>query len=139
MEFMALLIPILSIVLVIGLPMAIALVAVILRYRRRKQVIELHHAERMAAIERGMEIPPLPSEPLPERRPRTGLFGGLMCSLVGAALIASWAVLHRDRLIVAGMIVAAVGIAHLIYYAIEGRKLLQPPTAKANGPREELR
>ncbi|MET0659276.1 MAG: hypothetical protein ABW110_14090, partial [Steroidobacteraceae bacterium] len=106
---------------------------------KRRRLMELHHAERMAAIERGMDIPPLPIEPHDERRPQTGLLRGLVCSLVGAALVGSWLIAHNEWLGVSGLVVAAVGVAHLIYYAIEGRKRSSTTTTVVVGAREELR
>jgi Domain of unknown function (DUF6249) len=132
MEILALLIPILGVIFAVGFPLSIPIIYLVLGYRRRKRMIELHHAERMAAIERGMEIPPLMLEP--ERQPRSGLQRGLVCSFVGAALIGSWLLMREDGLGVAGFVVGSIGIAYLVYYAIEGRKLaLQPP------PQEETR
>lgn len=139
MEIMALLIPILGVIFAIGFPLSIPIIALVLRYRRRKQTIELHHAERMAAIERGMDVPPLPLEPLSERRPCTGLQRGLVCTLVGAALLGAWAIMEKDRLAVAGLVVGAVGVAYLIYYAIEGRKLIRPADSVQTPPRNEVR
>lgn len=139
MEIMALLIPILGVIFAIGFPLSIPIIALVLRYRRRKQTIELHHAERMAAIERGMDVPPLPVEPHEERRPQTGLLRGLVCSLVGAALLGSWLIAHDEWLGVSGLVVGAVGIAYLIYYAIEGRKHSSTATTAVVSPREELR
>ena len=138
MEIMALLIPILGVIFAIGFPLSIPIIALVLRYRRRKQAIELHHAERMAAIERGMDVPPLLLEPQEERLPQTGLLRGLVCSLVGAALLGSWRIADEQWLGVAGMVVAGVGIAYLIYYAIEGRKRSLPGAALPVA-REELR
>jgi len=75
------LIPIFGILFGIGGPAVIVIVWFTLNYHKRRKLMELHHAERMAAIERGMEIPPLPIELLdgrstPKRR-RTALLPGL--------------------------------------------------------------
>lgn len=136
---MALLIPILGVIFAVGFPLSIPIIALVLRYRRRKQAIELHHAERMAAIERGMEIPPLPLDPQSERVPQTGLLRGLVCLLVGAALLGSWAVMKEEGVAVAGLVVGAIGVAYLIYYAIEGRKLLNRTADTPIARREDLR
>ncbi len=61
------LIPIFGILFGIGGPAVIVIVWVTLNYHKRRKLMELHHAERMAAIERGMEIPPLPIELLDGR------------------------------------------------------------------------
>lgn len=135
MEILALLIPILGVIFAVGFPLSIPIIYLVLGYRRRKRMIELHHAERMAAIERGMEIPPLMLEP--ERQPRSGLQRGLVCSFVGAALLGSWLLMGGDKLGVAGLIVGSIGIAYLAYYAIEGRKLAQQ-TSKPDETRDRL-
>ncbi len=62
-----------------------------LNYYKRRKLMELHHTERMAAIERGMEIPPLPIElidgrSVPKRR-RTALLPGLVWFFVGLAVV----------------------------------------------------
>ena len=55
-------IPIFGILFGIGGPAVIVIVWFTLNYYKRRKLMELHHTERMAAIERGMEIPPLPIE-----------------------------------------------------------------------------
>src|SRR5690348_12192442 len=82
------LVPVVSIICAVGLPLSIPIVISVLNYRKRRRLMELYHAERMAAIERGMEIPPLPSEilgPLP--RSRSTLLPGLIWLFVGLALL----------------------------------------------------
>lgn len=123
---LALLIPILGVIFAIGFPLSIPIVVLVLRYRRRKYAIELLHAERMAAIERGMEIPPLPLDIEPNKPPQTGLLRGLLCTLLGAAFIGSWSFMKEEGLALTGLILAGIGIAYLIYYAVEGRKLTRP-------------
>src|SRR5688500_12522945 len=110
-------IPIVAIVVSIGLPLSIPIVYLVLNYRKRRRLIELHPAERMAAIERGMEIPPLPIEvlgPLSGRR-RSTLLPGLIWLFVGLALIVG---LHEwsdfaafTGFSVWGLVPAGVGLA----------------------------
>ena len=52
-----------------AVPLSIPIVWIALNYRKRRRLMELHHAERMAAIERGMDIPPLPIELIDGRSP----------------------------------------------------------------------
>ena len=81
-EVVAVFIPIVAIVMSLGIP----IIYQILDYRRRRDVVEAHHKERMAAIERGMELPALPEafySPLDRnKRPRHLLTGmiWLYCS-----------------------------------------------------------
>ena len=55
-DAIAVFIPIVAIVMSLSIPIVFAIVD----YRRRRDIVEAHHKERMAAIERGMELPPLP-------------------------------------------------------------------------------
>ena len=52
------LIPILAIVMTIGAGM----LKLYLNYQKRKDMFALYHQERMAAIEKGIELPPLPED-----------------------------------------------------------------------------
>lgn len=117
------LIPLFAIVFAIGLPLSIPIVFAVLNYRRRKHLMELHHAERMAAIERGMEVPPLPLDLIDNRKPRrSSLLPGLVWLFVGlSVLIAMRSVSEEEALF--GLIPTGVGLAYLIYYFVEGRKL----------------
>jgi uncharacterized membrane protein len=120
------LIPIVAIVMGIG----IAMLAVWIDYRKKRDIFELHHKERMFAIERGMEVPPLPPQLLAgatSREPRctTGpadyLRRGLMWLLVGCAVAGALAI-NRDIDSAAwGLIPIAVGLAYLIYYGLDAR------------------
>lgn len=94
-------------------------------YKRRAQLVELHHRERLAAIERGVDVPPLPPELFDRgdrfdptdargrslRRGLVFLFGGLA---VSAALA-----INRDTDTAAwGLIPIAIGVANLIFARI---------------------
>jgi hypothetical protein len=52
------LIPIVAIVMGLG----IGMLKVWLDYRKKREILQAHHAERMAAIEKGIELPPLPPQ-----------------------------------------------------------------------------
>jgi hypothetical protein len=128
------LVPVVAIIITIGLPLTIPIVVVSLNYRKRRRLMELYHAERMAAIERGMEIPPLPSEILgPSPTKRSTLLPGLIWLFIGLALLVG---LHGEHLgfssalggpLVLGLVPTGVGLAYLIYHLIEGRKHVTPP------------
>lgn len=64
-QILPLLIPIVAIV---G-GLAVAIVSIALDYKKKSQWLELHHRERLAAIERGTELPPLPAGFFGERAP----------------------------------------------------------------------
>src|SRR5579863_5351493 len=83
------LIGLVTILLAIGLPLSMPIVYLALNYRKRRPLMELHHAERMAAIARGMELPPLPIELIAGRGPATPsrLLTGLIWLFVGLAVL----------------------------------------------------
>jgi hypothetical protein len=118
------LIPLFAIVFAIGLPLSIPIIFAVLNYRKRKRLMELHHAERMAAIERGMEVPPLPLELIDGRssRRRSSLLPGLVWLFIGLALLIAMQSIGEEEAVF-GLIPAGVGVAYLIYYFVEGRKL----------------
>jgi hypothetical protein len=121
-QITALMIPIVAIVMGIG----IAMLALVLDYRKKRDMFAMHHKERLAAIEKGMEVPPLPPEFFQNgnRRsctPATNLRRGLVCLLVGAAImVALYNTLDRNYLW--GLIPVAIGIANLLTYLVESRK-----------------
>lgn len=121
---MAELIPLFAIVFAIGLPLSIPIVFAVLNYRKRKHLMELHHAERMAAIERGMDIPPLPLDLIDgrSRRRRSSLLPGLVWLFVGLALLIAMQTVSEEQAVL-GLIPAGIGLAYLVYYFVEGRKL----------------
>jgi hypothetical protein len=51
-------IPIVAIVMGLG----IGMLKLWLDYRKKREILQTHHAERMAAIEKGIELPPLPPQ-----------------------------------------------------------------------------
>lgn len=109
----------------IGLPLCAFVVWVVLDYRKRRRLIDLQHTERMAAIERGMDIPPLPSDSgrPPTIRNRSTLLPGLIWLFVGVALTVGLRGIEPYAYSLFGLIPAGVGIAYLLYYALEGRKI----------------
>jgi len=120
-------IPIFGIIFGVGLPLSIPILVVIMHHRTRRDLIERYHAERMAAIERGMDLPPWKPDFLlaqMRRKPRTSLLPGLVWFFVGVACLFFFLDLssrdtHAPRYI--GLIPTAVGIAYLVYYFVEGR------------------
>jgi hypothetical protein len=111
------------------------MLSISLNYRKRKEMFALYHQERMAAIEKGIELPPLPEEffrengSVPRRRPsHSTLLVGLVLVFTGLTL---YLALHfggvrfdngGDAALVA-LIPAGIGAAFLIYYFTVGRKL----------------
>jgi hypothetical protein len=123
---MAALIAIAGMIFSIGLPLCALVVWIVLDYRKRRRVIELHHAERMAAIERGMDVPPLSSDALgrpPTIRTRSTLLPGLIWLFVGIAVTVGTRGTEAYEYSLFGLVPAGIGLAYLLYYALEGRKL----------------
>lgn len=124
-DLVPLLIPIVSIVCVVGLPLSIPIVSMVLNYRKRRRLMELHHQERMAAIERGMDLPPLPIELIDGRAPRrrrTSLLPGLVWLFIGIATLIGVRTFAEEAALL-GLIPTGIGLAYLIYYFVEGRNI----------------
>jgi hypothetical protein len=128
----ALLIPIVALVMVFGTGM----LAIYFNFRKRRDMFALYHQERMAAIEKGVELPPLPEDFFhedgkgrPRRRSGHGtLLGGLVLLFVGLTLyLALHLTVQRTEgsgdVAVYALIPAGIGVACLIYYFAVGRKL----------------
>jgi len=110
------------------LSLSIPIVYIVTRSRRIK-AMELVHAQRMAAIERGMEVPPASldfgSDQKSPGRPRTALLPGLMWLFVGIAITAASFTVHNEGPpMFVGLIPMGIGLAYLIYYFVEERKHL---------------
>jgi hypothetical protein len=120
-DMLAISIPIVGIIAGCAIPIVYSL----LDYRKRRELIQNSHRERMAAIERGIELPPLPDALLRGSGPRSSnpLLRGLVWTLAGGALAIALKSTISDDAASWGFIPVGVGLAYLIYYAIEGRKL----------------
>jgi len=111
-------IPIIAIIFGVG----IGVVWVIAAHRQRMQRADFRHRERLAAIDKGLELPPDPMDADPNataRRPRH-LLRGLVLLLVGLALTAALGQTGSEGYLF-GLIPAAAGLGYLLYYIIEGR------------------
>lgn len=122
-DTLGILIPIIAVFMSLLIP----IVHQITDYRRRRDIVEAHHKERLAAIERGMEIPPLPEaffKPLEKNdRPRH-LLTGMIWLFVGIGVGVFLYAVAGDDVAFIGLIPAGVGVAFLIYYFVEGRNEL---------------
>ena len=114
---MALLIPILS----VTLSLSAGILWILGWHRRKMHELDCRHKERMAAIDKGLELPleslPQPAQPMPPRA--RYLLRGMIWLGVGLAL--TFAV--REWLGF-GWIAVAVGAAYLIFYFVEERKAM---------------
>lgn len=126
-------IPIVAIVCGIG----VAIVAMLTAHRQRLQRTELRHRERLAAIDKGFELPPDP----PDVEPKEGddarfLRHGLVLLAIGVTVTAAMMQLpDKDLPWLFGFIPAAIGIAYLVYYFVRARKPASgsPPAPGPNG------
>ena len=129
-QILALSIPIVAIVMGIGL----AMFGAWLGYRRQRELFQLHHAERMAAIEKGIELPPLPPEffqsGTPRPRPRSSnLRRGILLLFIGVAVsIAMYTGQHAAWRW--GLIPVAIGLAYLLLHRLEA----SGPSEPGRGP-----
>jgi hypothetical protein len=117
-------VPITAIVMGVG----IGMLGLWLDYRKKREIFELHHKERMAAIEKGMEVPPLPAELFRDyrrrRTPADYLRRGLIWLLIGIAIVIALLATPDagPKAAYWGLVPAAFGLAQLIFYFVEGRK-----------------
>jgi hypothetical protein len=116
-EQMALMIPILAVVLGVG----VAIVAIVTSHREKQKRAELRHRERIAAIEKGMEIPP-DAEPDVEVRKGGSLKSGLAGRFLGIVLYFALRQVADADVALFGLIPAAFGVAGLISYFVESRR-----------------
>jgi hypothetical protein len=122
---MGLMIPILMVIVGGG----VALLAIFLGYRRRKEIFAMYHQERMAAIEKGVDLPPLPDplltddgRPARPYHPRRHLLRGLAWSFVGIGLGLGLLGTVSSNWALFSLVPIGIGLAHLIYYFVEGKK-----------------
>ena len=120
MNWVVFLIPITAIVMGIG----IAMLGLWTDHKRKSQLLEQTHKERMAAIEKGVQLPPMNGDPLTSKSPgsvanparvlRNGVF---MLSL-GIVLYFALGTVGASTAAVFGLIPATIGLANLAYAAV---------------------
>ena len=130
-EVVAVFIPIVAIFMSLLIPIVYAVVD----YKRRRDIVEANHKERLAAIERGMELPPLPEsfyQSIKPARRSSYLLPGLVWLFVGVGIFMALGAIAGEDVRYLGLVPAGVGLAYLIYYFVEGRKL--PPAGEGSTP-----
>ena len=130
-DVVALFIPIIAIFMSLLIPIVYAVVD----YKRRRDIVEANHKERLAAIERGMELPPLPEsfyQSIKPARRSSYLLPGLVWLFVGVGIFMALGAIAGEDVRYLGLVPAGVGLAYLIYYFVEGRKL--PPAGQGSTP-----
>ena len=125
---LGMLIPIITVTASLGA----LIVWIVVWYRRRTHEVDCRHKERMAAIEKGLELPP-ESVPQPAQMPPRSryLLRGLIWLGVGLAVTFGGQDWLRAPMGGSGWIAVAVGAAYLIFYLVEGRT---PPVPKREEP-----
>ena len=117
-------IPIVAIIMGVG----VGMIAIWSEHKRKAQLLEQNHRERMHAIEKGIQLPPLPENLVSGGNgPSTAsaaksMRSGVMLVLIGIIL---WFAIDRvgsSDAALFGLIPAAVGIANLLYAAIQWNK-----------------
>lgn len=130
-EVVAVFIPIVAIIMSLSIPIVFAIVD----YKRRRDIVDANHRERLAAIERGMELPALPEsfyQSIKPARRSSYLLPGLIWLFVGIGIFVALGAIAGEDVRYLGLIPAGVGLAFLIYYFVEGRK--RPHGAQAPTP-----
>jgi hypothetical protein len=120
--------------------LVIALLFKYLRRRRLFKLFELYHRERMAAIEKGVEVPVLPeallrdSDPARPRTPSGTLLKGLVWLFAGAGAFVALRGLTNGNEPLLTCVPMGIGMAYLVYYLAEGRKALPKPPTDLDAP-----
>ena len=121
----AMFVPILAITLGIGTGM----LSLFLNYKKRRDMFTMYHQQRMAAIDKGVDLPPMPAEFFMEDRrhnrlasPHRTLLRGLILLLgsigAGVALYLN----YREIQAFYALIPGGIGLAFILYYLLVGRK-----------------
>jgi len=130
---LALMIPIIG----TTLSMVVAIVFIVAWYRRSVRDLEQRHKERMAAIDKGIDLPLEPVRPPSPPAHQRYLLRGLIWLGVGLAVVFGARAALDVEASSFGWIPVAIGSAYLIFYFVEGRKESTAP--KAAQPPETLR
>jgi uncharacterized protein YacL len=120
-EILGIMLPIIAVVLGIG----VAMLSIYLDYRKRREMFALYHQERMAALEKGIDLPPLPEGFFPDearrRSPHRQLLKGLILLFLGLGLLVAL-FFNKPSASLWALLPVGVGLAHLVYYFTVGRK-----------------
>ena len=117
-------IPIVAIVMSLG----VAMIYIWSEHKRKAQLIEQNHRERMHAIEKGIEMPPIPvslvgasSGPSTATAAKSLRFGIAM-TLIGVLLFIGIDRAGGPEGALFGLIPAAIGVANLVFAALLWQK-----------------
>src|SRR5258706_12545332 len=121
-ETLAVMIPIIATVMGMGT----AIVAIYFGYRKRTEMFKLYHQERMAAVDKGVELPPIPDSFFASAHtssPRRDLLKGLVWLFLGVGItVALYSNLHSKKAPY-GLLPPRIALPYLICYTAGGRKV----------------
>ncbi|HWG76036.1 MAG TPA: DUF6249 domain-containing protein [Steroidobacteraceae bacterium] len=133
-DVLSMMIPIVAIIMGVGLVM----LSIYVDFLRKREILSAVHRERMAAIEKGIELPALPPEIFQARdrgrgrSPAHTLERGLILIFVGIALgVALWRT-GKDAAWW-GLVPLGLGLAYVISSRLRAAEL-PPPAAGPAGP-----
>jgi len=138
--FAALMIPIVTVLAGIGM----GAWAVYLSYKKRKEMFTLYHQERMAAIEKGIQLPPLPEEffsddshRAPRRASHSKLLAGLILFFFGATVFIAMYFTGQGANSLWSLTLVGLGLAFLIFYVAVERKQAALPDVRSETPNQQ--
>jgi uncharacterized membrane protein YuzA (DUF378 family) len=116
-------IPIVAIVMGIG----IGMLSLWTEHKRKSQLLDQYHRERLAALEKGLPMPEMDRHLVAreENEPPTAARAyrnGLMLLLIGVILYFAVDQLLGDQFSMFGLIPAAIGVANLVYAVMLQRR-----------------
>jgi hypothetical protein len=125
-DAIAVFIPIVAIVFGIGMGM----LSTWTEHKRRSQLLEQSHRERMVAMEKGLPVPELPAhlwsgkseDANPRHASLRAMRTGLTMLGIGVVLFFGIQRLVGDNLALFGLIPAVIGVANLVYAGLLARK-----------------
>ncbi len=115
---------------------AVAIVSLLNSHRLRLQRADLRHRERLAMIDKGLELPTdTPDSDARATDESKFLRQGLVLLGVGATItIGMMQIPNNDVPYLFGLVPCAIGAAYLLYYFIHGRNVGRPGTVPPRGP-----
>jgi hypothetical protein len=127
-------IPIVAIVFGIGAGM----LSIWTQHRRRSQLLEQSHRERMAALEKGLPLPDVPTglvadrgdEALPQHASLRAVRSGLTMLGIGVVLYFALPRVSGEEVALFGLIPAVIGVANLVFAFLLARKERGPGNGK---------
>ena len=116
-------------VIAVVLGITCAMFGMYLDFRKKRELLQLYHAERMAAIEKGIELPPLPEDYFSGRRgryssPARTRRTGLILLFLGITItLGLWGGGAGDTAFWWGFVLVGLGLAFLLSALLEMREM----------------